>query len=305
MIQNPMHQLPFAQSGRFWRGNLHTHSTRSDGAYRVEEVCRRYRAAGYDFLALTDHFLAKYNYPITDTCAYRTADFTTILGAELHTDRTEMGEIWHILAVGLPADFAIPPEEESVAHLAQRALAAGAYVAVAHPAWYCLTERDIEKLGMVDAIEIFNGIAFDHNDHADSWQIADIMLGRGQHYTVCATDDFHGTGARYDFKRGWVWVKSESLEPVALLAALKAGHYYSSTGPEIYDIQLFPGDKLLVHCSPANRVLFTGKGSRAVAVQGNGETQFELKLNKFDSPYGRVTVRGADGGHAWSNPIWF
>jgi len=300
-----MQHLPFAQPGRFWRGNLHTHSTQSDGAYSVEEVCQRYRQNGYDFIALTDHFLARYNFPITDTRGWRTADFTTILGAELHSDKTELGEMWHILAVGLPPEFAQTPDDETITHLAQRAMAAGAYVAVAHPAWYGITERDIETLGMVDAIEVFNGVAYDHNDHADSWQLADIMLGRGQRYNVCATDDFHGTRGRYDFKRGWVWVKSESLEPAALLSALKAGHYYSSTGPEIYDIQLFPSDKMIVSCSPATRVLVTGRASASVAVQGNGDIHFELDISKFNSPYARLTVRGADGGRAWSNPIWF
>ncbi|MBX3014630.1 MAG: CehA/McbA family metallohydrolase [Caldilineaceae bacterium] len=300
-----MQLLPFAQPGRFWKGNLHTHSTRSDGAYPAEEVCRRYREAGYDFLALTDHFLERYQWPITDTQAFRQPGFTTIIGAELHNDRTELGELWHILAVGLPLDFAPPTEDESAASLARRAMDAGAYVAVAHPAWYGITEGDIDALGPVDAIEVFNGVAFDHNDHADSWQIADIVLGRGKRYNACATDDFHGTAMRHDFRRGWVQVKSQSLEPAALLAALKAGHYYSSTGPEIYAIDLVPGDKLIVHCSPANRVFITGKASRSVAVQGNGMTQFELNISKFDSPYGRITVRGVDGGRAWSNPIWF
>src|SRR5688500_5239843 len=37
------------------RGNIHTHSTRSDGHLPVEEVLRRYADMGYDFLALTDH----------------------------------------------------------------------------------------------------------------------------------------------------------------------------------------------------------------------------------------------------------
>ncbi|MEZ4862101.1 MAG: CehA/McbA family metallohydrolase [Caldilineaceae bacterium] len=300
-----MHQLPFALPGRFWKGNLHTHCTRSDGVYAVEDVCRRYQDAGYDFLAITDHFLPAYNYPITDTRALRTPNFTTIIGAELHTDQTELGERWHILAVGLPFDFAPPTEDESAAHMAARARAAGAYVAIAHPAWYALTERDIEALGMVDAIEVFNGVAYDHNDHADSWQIADIMLGRGHRYKICATDDFHGQSRRHDFARGWVQVKSAEATPEALLAALKAGHYYASTGPQIYDIQITPGDKALVRCSPANLVLITGKGSKAVTARGNGEIHFELDLAKFNSPYCRVTVRDAYGGRAWSNPIWF
>ena len=48
------------------------------------------------------------------------------------------------------------------------------------------------------------------------------------------TDNYH------DFRRGWVHVKAEELSPEALLTALKAGAFYSSTGPEIYDIDLHP-----------------------------------------------------------------
>ncbi|MCB0062464.1 MAG: CehA/McbA family metallohydrolase [Caldilineaceae bacterium] len=300
-----MQQLPFQRPGRFWKGNLHTHSTRSDGALAPEEVCRLYRANGYHFIALTDHFLPRYDYPITDTRPFRDSDFTTILGAELHTDQTEMGEIWHILAVGLPTDFAHPPEGESAARLAARATAAGAYVAAAHPHWYGLTESDINALGMVDAIEIYNGVAIDHNDHADSWHMADVQLGRGRRYLVCATDDFHGTRNRHDFRRGWVMVKSETLEPSSLLAALKAGHYYSSTGPELHDITVEPGKQLTIRCSPADYAFISGKGSKSAAVIGNGDTHFEFNLASWTSPYCRVTVRTATGQRAWSNPIWF
>src|SRR5438128_974718 len=109
----PMNILPFSSPGRFWRGNLHTHSTRSDGHLPPEQVCAFYREAGYDFLALTDHFLERYGYPLTDTRSYRTAEFTTLLGAELHTGQTELGQLWHILAVGLPLDFAPNLPEET------------------------------------------------------------------------------------------------------------------------------------------------------------------------------------------------
>jgi PHP domain-containing protein len=37
------------------KGNLHAHSTLSDGRRPVEEVVARYRDLGYDFLAITDH----------------------------------------------------------------------------------------------------------------------------------------------------------------------------------------------------------------------------------------------------------
>lgn len=300
-----MLHLPFNQPGRFWKGNLHTHCTASDGLYSAEAVCQRYREAGYDFMAMTDHFMEKYNFPLTDTRAFRTDDFTTLIGAELHTGRIELGDTWHILAVGLPLDFAPTQVDESAAHLAARALATGAYVALAHPAWYVLTERDVAAIGKVDAVEIINGTAIDHNDRADSWHLADILLGRGERYFVCATDDFHGKAERHDFARGWVQVKSESLEPTALLTALKNGHYYASTGPEIYDIQVTPGEKVTVRCSPAERVFATGIGSKSVAVGGYINNQYVLNLQNFPSPYCRITVRDSQGGRAWSNPIWF
>ena len=57
----------FSAAGRFYRGNLHTHSTLSDGTLPPEAVCAHYREAGYDFLALTDHFQRRYGFPVADT----------------------------------------------------------------------------------------------------------------------------------------------------------------------------------------------------------------------------------------------
>lgn len=300
-----MNKLPFDKPGNFYRGNLHTHSTLSDGVFDPEKVCNLYREAGYDFISLTDHFLHQFDYPMADTRAFRTDDFTTIIGAELHTDYTELGSIWHILANGLPLDFAPPADDESAQSLAQRALDAGAYVSVAHPHWYALTERDVDTLGMVDAIEIWNGVAVDANDRAESWHITDVMLGRGKRYLACATDDYHGHDFRNDFETGWVQVKSQTLEPDALVAALKAGHYYSSTGPQIHDIQIVPGKTAYVRCSPADRIFITGKGATCARTNGSGMLETEIDLKRFKSPYGRITVRDANGGKAWSNPIWF
>ena len=50
---------PFSLPGRFWRGNLHTHSTLSDGALAPDQVVEAYKAVGYDFMMLSDHFLER------------------------------------------------------------------------------------------------------------------------------------------------------------------------------------------------------------------------------------------------------
>lgn len=296
--------MPFDQPGQFYKGNLHTHSTESDGILSPETVCSRYKEAGYDFIALTDHFLKQYKYPMTDTTFYRDSDFTTLIGAELHAGRTELDQMWHILAVGLPLDFAPPSDDETGPQIAARAMDAGAYVAAAHPAWYSLTENDIRSLGDIHAIEVFNGTSVNHNDRAESWHITDTLLGQGHRYTACATDDAHFMPDRLDFMLGWVWVKSQSLDPDALLNALKQGHYYSSTGPMLHHIERV-GDGLYVRCSPADRIFVTGKASTAISEPGGGLlTEAEFSLKKFRSPYCRVTVRDGYGRRAWSNPIW-
>ena len=88
----------FSRPGSFYRGNLHTHSLRSDGARTVEQVVSDYRARGYDFVSLTDHFLPSYDFPLVDTRPLRSEGFTTLIGAELHAPALGNGERWHLLA---------------------------------------------------------------------------------------------------------------------------------------------------------------------------------------------------------------
>ena len=55
-----------------------------------------YRRGGYDFMALMDHFMARYGFPIVDKRRIR-----TLLRAEVFAPATLLGEIWYIRAVGL------------------------------------------------------------------------------------------------------------------------------------------------------------------------------------------------------------
>lgn len=299
-----MHNLPFDKPGRFYRGNLHTHSTRSDGRVSPEQVCAYYRSVGYDFISITDHFMSRYNYPITDTTPYHTDDFATLLGAELHAGETIASGIWHLLGIGLPLDFAPPTNGEDGPGIVKRALDAGAYVAVAHPAWYNLTEADVISVKDAHAIEIINGISADHSDRIESNYMLDVMLAQGYRFHALATDDAHFHDKHHDLLRGWIHLKSESLEPDALLTALKAGHYYSSTGPVLHNVEV-TRSRVVIECSPVSSAFVVGKGALARYQHGNGLRRIEFSLGSFPSDYCRVTVRDADGNRAWTNPIWF
>jgi hypothetical protein len=295
--------LPFDKPGRFWRGNLHTHSNRSDGVLPPEVVCGIYQDAGYDFLAVTDHFREKYGYPVTDTRALRAQQFTTLIGAELHGPRTEFSSEWHIIAVGLPLDFAPPGDGETGPELARRARAAGAFIGMAHPAASLLTLHDADSLDAAHAVEVYNVLA-GREDRADSWHLTDLLLGAGRRLTTYAADDAHFITPDPPGCKAWVQVRAESLDPGGLLAALKAGHYYSSTGPELHAVELDDG-KITVRCTAAERVLITGAVPGRQVRDGLGLTRCELSLDWLTaSPYVRVTVADASGGRAWTNPIW-
>ena len=299
----------FSAPGRFFRGNLHTHSDLSDGALPPEEVCRRYRAEGYDFISLTDHFIGEYGYPVADTRAFHEAGFTTIPGAELHSGAMENGELWHILAVGLPHDFA-PPEapgffpvegQESGPEIARRAREAGAFVSIAHPHWSGLTLADALSIDAAHAVEIYNHGCAIGCDREGGGHVLDLLLSEGRDLTVIATDDAHFTEP--DHFGGWVMVRAEANEPGLLLQALKDGAFYSSQGPEIRDVTLADGH-VGVACSAAASVIVQGHGQAAAVVHGHAMTRAQVPLDRFaTSPWIRVTVVDAARRRAWSNPI--
>lgn len=305
-----MQDLAFSAPGRFWRGNLHTHSDRSDGVLCPQDVCERYRAQGYDFVAVTDHFIGRYGYPIVDTRPFRTQNFTTLLGAEVHSGTMENGELWHLLAVGLPLDFAhgnapdFAPAAgmEPAPALAQRCRDAGAFVVLAHPEWSGLSMSDALSITAAHAVEIYNHNSLVGSERGGGAWHLDRLLEAGRKVTLCATDDAHFDTA--DYFGGWSMVKAVENTPEALLAALKAGHMYASMGPLIDDV-IWDDQSVTVRCSPAVSIVVQGQGSSSAAQHGTAMTEVKLPLGRVgQSPWMRLTVVDAQGKRAWTNPIW-
>lgn len=293
----------FTSPGRFWKGNIHTHSTLSDGVRGPAEVCATYREAGYDFLALTDHFMAKFNYPVADTRLFRTPNFTTLIGAELHAPATALGEIWHILAIGLPLDFPALLPGETGPQIAARAIAAGAFVAIPHPAWYALSTADANSIPGAQAVEIYNHTSALRTARGDGTYLVDQLLAGGRRVTLLAVDDAHF--ACDDAFGGWLMAKATTNEPEALLAALKSGAFYATQGPEIEAID-WGAESVTVRCSKVASIMVLGRGSAAAQSVAPGQQQAVLPLAKLrPGGYGRVVVADAAGRRAWSNPVWF
>jgi histidinol phosphatase-like PHP family hydrolase len=295
----------FAAAGRWYRGNLHTHSNRSDGVAPPDEVARAYREAGYDFLVLTDHFEARWGWSVTDTAPFRADGFTTILGAELSSADWDDEAVFWLNAIGLPADFAPPAPGEAQADAIRRAAQAGAYVVLLHPGLTNYLDFGALPVAHLHAVETFNvNAALSWPDQAEGRYAADALLARGHRLHVTVGDDAHWHDPRDRFG-AWVMVRAASREPGALLAALKAGAYYSTGGPVIEDVEA-DGDVVRVACSPARAVALTGvHGWRSDVALGDPVLrEATLDLGKLRSPYWRLTVTDEAGRRAWTNPVW-
>ena len=299
--------LPFAQPGRFYRGNLHGHSTNSDGrrwsAGRVHPPISperlRLRRADRPLHRRRTALISAIRVNSAATISPRCSALSCIRG------RSSPARPWHLLAVGLPLDFETQREGDTGASVARRAMEAGAFVAATHPNWYAFTVADFETLDAADAVECYNGGCDAASDRGYSWHFIDMLLHRGHRVGAIAVDDLHAAPGSNDFMRGWVQVKAEALTPEALLRALKAGHYYSSTGPQLHNVEFLGRDKLggrvlAGAADPGQR--FESAGARRI--RGGGLRGAEFDLSEVESRWLRVTVRDEAGGRAWTNPLW-
>ena len=116
-----------------------------------------------------------------------------------------------------------------------------------------------------------------------------------------AVDDAHFKSP--DAFGGWGMGKAEANEPDALLAALKAGHFYATQGPLIHDIR-WEADAVEVTCSAAASVMVLGRGSRADQSVGLCQTRARPSLKALKGGgFARAVVADAAGRRAWANPV--
>ena len=165
-----------------------------------------------------------------------------------------------------------------------------------------MTFADADSIKHAHAVEIYNHTCGVECDRAHGHYMLDQLLTAGRRLDLCATDDAHFSEP--DSFGGWVMVKAQENTPQALLEALKAGHYYSSTGPELKGIT-WQDDHVVIESSAVKTVMVQGKGSRSFCVHGAGMTRTGVPLERLKgSPWMRVTIVDAAGNRAWANPVY-
>jgi hypothetical protein len=298
---------PFEGDGVWLRCALHAHTTNSDGELPPDMLVRHYEWAGYDVLAITDHWVR--------TAEPSTRKLLVIPSTELNA--VANGHDSHVLALGVEADPEPPDEFAPLADVVAWILENRGVPYLAHTYWSGLRTSEWEACEGLLGIEVWNTgceLEIGRGDSSLHW---DEALEAGRPLFALATDDSHHPG--YDSGFAWTMVRAAERSQAAVLDALRSGRFYGSTGPEIHHVE-HDDNAVVVRCSPAQSVTLVSsrhRGARANAGRlgyPNASTILErdsaglitaCRLEKPPlAPFGRIEVCDPQGRKAWTNPLW-
>ncbi|MDD4890020.1 MAG: hypothetical protein PHU85_08825 [Phycisphaerae bacterium] len=300
-----MKKLNFRYAGlnfdKFHKGNTHIHTTNSDGGWSPDEAIARYRDAGYGFIAVTDHNV------VTRLEDRSTKDFCLIDSVEI--DRSGPG--WrtrHVVCIGVGKTF---PDRTTFAKMHAAAVRDRAIMVVAHPHWSGNSVAEVLR-GPYAGVELFNGVCYYLNHREDGVWLWDEALRTGHDLLGFAADDNHGRppGVK-PFDLGWIMVGAARLDRPSILKAIRAGQFYSSTGPRFHAIEFRDG-KLSVRCTPSKHIWLNGPTwsvwrTNCPDGQLAEERTFDVAeiLAKYkDLPFLRLEIEDAQGRRAWTNKLF-
>jgi hypothetical protein len=281
--------------GSWFKGNCHIHSTASDGGKTPVELAQMYAAEGYHFLCRTDHWVFSNVCEETDEYPLLWLD-----GVELH-GRDDTGANYHVVCLGT---FSGLSRQLGFAEALEATRAQGGLLLLAHPQWMGNTFADALRWGF-DGVEVYNHVCHWLNGKSEGRSHWNAMLERSPGALGLAVDDAHIRPEHPGWNGAWVMVNAPECTREALMAAIRAGNFYSTLGPEFTSIEYVNGT-VTVRTSPVQFVRLVGptdKGQRIGSF--DGET---LQAATFEVPaswpYAYVEIEDLRGRRAWTNALW-
>jgi hypothetical protein len=275
--------------------NLHLHTTESDGCKTPEEAAAVYKAAGYDIIAVTDHWKYRGSGEI--------GGLRILSGAEYNIGGGNGAEaVYHILALGCAQDPLVR-SEDPVQTIIDRINRCGGMAVLAHPAWSLNTVEQADGLRGIGATEIYNTVSdAGESSRPYSGYFADCMACRGQLYPLIADDDTHYYDGSDETISYIMLACGREAADGEILEAIRKKDFYASQGPEIHLFR--EGNRFSVKCSPVSRISFFSNAvwARGRCVRGENLTEASCEMMPFET-FIRAEVTDADGRKAWTNSV--
>ncbi len=304
-----MMKYTLQRNGIFYKGNLHTHSTISDGELAPEQLKELYKKNGYSFLAITDHNKYGVFSNLNDD------DFLMIPGIEIDCWFGHDKPVDHVVGIGHPdrntfkhGEAVVGLKKTSAQVLVDHLVSHGNEAIYAHPFWSYTPLEELVSLKGHLGIEIINYSCQQEWHAGNSEYYYEHAWNSGENVWCFGSDDAHGHVP--DFCGGYITVKCEELSYDAIFDALKTGSFtasharYGEAAPTIFDFIVEDGIAKL-WCSECDEVCINVNRNRykpAFAQNGNKVTYAEYKL-----PDGARSVKAIcideKRNTTWSQPI--
>ena len=318
----------------FWvKGNIHTHTTESDGDADPKSVMKWYKDHEYDFLVITDHN-HRTIIDFDNNNPQSEKELVLIPGEEVTAHVLE-DFAKNILNYGVDGKIPIhingidikkvvePIHTKDIVTTLQANIDAiknaGGLVSLNHPNYkWAFDHTQISKLKNVDLLEIFNGHpavnVYGAVGKYSCEQIWDNVLSNGQKIFGVATDDSHHY---HDFAynksnpgRGWIVAKVKELAKNNIVSAIKSGDFYASTGIEmeniiinnnVMELEIKPEIGWTHNSNMQYRIDFITQNGQVIKQINDIKAKCNLENH---SGYVRATISSSSGPKAWIQPVY-
>lgn len=322
------HLLP--QVPKYFKTNLHTHSTISDGKLTPKKLKEEYIAKGYQVISITDHNITADHSNLCDN------DFLALTGVEINTEFVNYqpkysGPVYHINLISKTPNNLWSPAKayhqwencqqyeekmqfenmdtscncQAVNTIIEKANQKGFLVMYNHPTWSCQSYPDYASLKGLWGMEIRNteSCLLGNNDNNNSRVFKDLLNLGNKIYPIGA-DDTHSNKA---IGGSWIMVGAESLNYESVIKALENGDFYMSCGPQIHSLSI-KDNILTITCSDAAYINLESHVRFARHIEADkGSTLNEARFNisifteksaNDPNAYLHLTVVAPDGSYA-------
>lgn len=274
----------------FYKGNMHCHTTISDGNFTPEQIKELYKSNGYSFVAFTDHEVTVNHSDLDDD------DFLAITSQELtikeihnvSTGENKKMKVCHLNIYSksqdntlhicydpvldkyskgefrekinkLGGDYVREYTTECINEIIRTANENGFFVCYNHPRWSLENYRQYSNYEGLWGVEILNNCCHSGGLYEYNINVYDDFLRDGKRVFASCGDDNHNS--RDDSCGAFVMVNADNLTYDNIIEGLLKGNFYSSSGPEIYNLYVENG-YVYIECSNAKHIHYSTEGRR-------------------------------------------
>ncbi len=297
---------------KFYKANLHCHSTKSDGKMTVEEIKEHYKKEGYSIVAYTDHehlldnsYLNDEDFLAITSCEIAIKEFpefSTLVNTNMkvahlnflardpkNIDTPCYSSVYdHFIKdwykdkiVHTCGEYERVLSHEGVSEIIKIASEKGFLVTYNHPNWSLQNVMDYIGYKGLWAVEVYNHSCWcagkmEHDIHS-----YENFLRAGQRIACVAADDNHNINSTCG---GWVMINADRLDYDSVFDSMQAHNFYSSFGPEIKELYVEDDTAYLTFSKGRFAVMSTqGRRTEKQAAQNpDGENKAEFKILSTD-----------------------